>query len=146
MHCRNAAGGHTRYWLILWIFDPPFVQGHIPFLFITCLWNLFSLSQLLSLVFIQIVFTHVEFAENKNSGQWEDFSFLLSLYLLLNFPNIKHIVYLYNRSLAYLAGMKMNYRKSILHSLFKCIDLFFSASRFRDRCMIMVHSKFHTYY
>jgi hypothetical protein len=25
-------------------FDPPFVQGHIiPFLLVTCLWNLFSL-------------------------------------------------------------------------------------------------------
>ena len=40
----NAAGGHTRYWLLLLIFDPPFVQGHIiPFLLVTCLWNLFSL-------------------------------------------------------------------------------------------------------
>ena len=47
--------------------DPPFVQGHIiQFLLVTCLWNLFSLSQLLNLMFIQI-FTHVKFAENKRS-------------------------------------------------------------------------------
>ena len=29
------------------------------------------------------------------------------LYLFLNFPNIKHIASLYNRSIAYLAGMKI---------------------------------------
>ena len=28
------------------------------------------------------------------------------LYLFLNFPNIKHIASLYNRSIAYLAGIK----------------------------------------
>ena len=44
------------------------------------------------------------------------------LYLLLKCPNIKHIAYLYSRSLAYLAGMKINHGKSVLHSLFKCID------------------------
>ena len=38
----NAAGGHTRYRLLLLI--PPFVQGHIiKFMLVTCLWNLFSL-------------------------------------------------------------------------------------------------------
>uniref|UniRef100_A0A673ZFN6 Metastasis associated 1 n=1 Tax=Salmo trutta TaxID=8032 RepID=A0A673ZFN6_SALTR len=31
------------------------------------------------------------------------------LYLFLNFPNIKHIAFLYNRSIAYLAGMKINH-------------------------------------
>ena len=40
------------------------------------------------------------------------------LYLFLNFPNSKHIAYLYNRSVDYLAAMKMNHVKSILHSLF----------------------------
>ena len=45
------------------------------------------------------------------------------LYLFLSFPNIKHIAYLYNRSIAYLAGMKINHKKSVLHSLFKCIDV-----------------------
>ena len=40
-------------------------------------------------------------------------------YLFLNFPNIKHIGYLYNRNIAYLAGMKMNHGKSIdLHVFF----------------------------
>ena len=49
------------------------------------------------------------------------------LYLFLNFPNIKHIASLYNRSIAYLAGMKMNHGKSVLHSLFKCTDdMYFS--------------------
>ena len=44
------------------------------------------------------------------------------LFLFLNFPNIKHIAYLYNRNTGYLAGMKINHGKSILHSLFKCIE------------------------
>ena len=38
----NAAGGHTRYWLLLLII--------IQFLLVTYLWNLFSLCQLLNLV------------------------------------------------------------------------------------------------
>ena len=45
------------------------------------------------------------------------------LYLFLNFPNIKHIALLYNRSIDYLAGMKMNHGKCVLHSLFKYIVL-----------------------
>ena len=32
-------------------------------------------------------------------------------YLFLNFPNIKHIAYIYNRSIAYLSGMKINHRE-----------------------------------
>ena len=44
------------------------------------------------------------------------------LYLFLNFPNIKHIAYLYNRSIAYLAGMKISHGKNRLHSLFKYIE------------------------
>jgi hypothetical protein len=65
------------------------------------------------------------------------------LYLFLNFPNIKHNTYLYSRSIAYMAGMKMNHRKSILHLLFKCRDyMYFSPlPLLRDRCMIVVHSK-----
>ena len=63
----NAAGGHTRYCLLILI-DPPFVQGHIiAFLLVTCLWNLFRLSQLLNLVMFIQIFTHVKFAENKHS-------------------------------------------------------------------------------
>ena len=66
----NAAGG------CYFDFDPPFVQGHIvPFLLITCLWNLFSLSQLLNLMLIQI-FTHVTFAENKQLTVRGHFIFL----------------------------------------------------------------------
>jgi hypothetical protein len=42
--------------------------------------------------------------------------------LFLTFPNIKHIAFLYNKSIAHLAGMKMNHGKSVLHLLFKCID------------------------
>jgi hypothetical protein len=39
----NAAGGH-QILTVTFDFEPPFVQGHIiPFLFVTCLWNLFSL-------------------------------------------------------------------------------------------------------
>ena len=41
------------------------------------------------------------------------------LYLFINFPSIKHIACLCNRSIAYLAGMKMNHWKSILHLIFK---------------------------
>jgi hypothetical protein len=48
------------------------------------------------------------------------------LHLLINIPNIKHIASLYNRSIASLA--EMNHGKSILHSLFKCIDGIFSAA------------------
>ena len=62
------------------------------------------------------------------------------LYLFLNFPNIKHIASLYNRSIAYLASMAMNQGKSILHSLFMyCFPLL------QDRCMIMVHYHFPKY-
>uniref|UniRef100_A0A4W5JIM5 Tc1-like transposase DDE domain-containing protein n=1 Tax=Hucho hucho TaxID=62062 RepID=A0A4W5JIM5_9TELE len=41
----NAAGGHTRYCLLLLILTPPSsVHRHIiQFLLVTCLWNLFSL-------------------------------------------------------------------------------------------------------
>jgi hypothetical protein len=51
------------------------------------------------------------------------------LYLFINVSNIKHIASLYNRNIAYLAGMKINHGKSVLHSLFKCIDdmCFFSS-------------------
>ena len=38
-------------------------------------------------------------------------------YIFLNFHNIKHIAYLYNRSIAHQAGMKINHGKSVLHSL-----------------------------
>jgi hypothetical protein len=31
------------------------------------------------------------------------------IYLFLNFPNIKHIAYIYNWSIAYLAGMRINH-------------------------------------
>ena len=44
------------------------------------------------------------------------------MYLFLNFPNIKHITSLYNRSKAYLAGRKMNHGKGVIHALLKCID------------------------
>jgi hypothetical protein len=44
------------------------------------------------------------------------------LYLSISFPNMKHIASLYNRSIAYMADMKMNHGKSVLHLLFKCID------------------------
>ena len=43
--------------------------------------------------------------ENKSDG-----SFLQARpTIFINFPNIKHIASLYNRSIAYLAGMKMNH-------------------------------------
>ena len=65
------------------------------------------------------------------------------LFLFVNFPNIKHSASLHNRSKAYLAGMKINHRKSVFHSLFTCIDnmCFFPLPLFRDRCMIIFHSK-----
>ena len=44
----------------------------IQFLWVTCLWKWFSLSQLLNLVMLIQIFTHVKFAENKCSWQWED--------------------------------------------------------------------------
>ena len=57
---------------------------------------------------------------------------LALLYLFLNFPNIKHIAYLYNRSIAYLAGMEIKPQGK---------SHFFPLPLFRDRCMIMVLSK-----
>jgi hypothetical protein len=33
------------------------------------------------------------------------------LYLFINFPNVKHIASLYNRTIAYLAGMNINHRE-----------------------------------
>jgi hypothetical protein len=62
----NAAWWPHQILTVTFDFDPPCVQGHILFLFVTCLWNLFSLCLLLNLMFIQI-FTHVKFPENKSS-------------------------------------------------------------------------------
>ena len=62
-------------------------------------------------------------ATNKKTRIPSAFYRLGLLYLFLNFPNIKHIAYIYNMRIAYLAGMKMSHVKSSnLHSLFKCID------------------------
>jgi hypothetical protein len=48
-------------------------------------------------------------AANKKRSIPSAFYRLGLLYLCLNFPNIKHIAYIYNRSIAYLTGMKMNH-------------------------------------
>jgi hypothetical protein len=57
------------------ILNSPPVQVHIiPFMLVTCRWNLFSLCLLNFVMFIQI-FTHVKFAENKCSWQWEEVPF-----------------------------------------------------------------------
>ena len=61
-------------------------------------------------------------ATNKKTRIPSAFYRLGLLFLFLNFPNIKHIAPLYNGSIAYLAGRKMNHEKINLHSLFKCID------------------------
>jgi hypothetical protein len=61
-------------------------------------------------------------ASTKKRRIPSDFYRLGLLYLFPNFPNIKHIAYIYNRSIAYLAGMKMNHGTSVLRLLFKCID------------------------
>ena len=67
----------------------------------------------------------------QSDGQSDPISFLQArpTIFLLNFPNIRHIAYIYNRIIAHLAGMKMNHGKSVLHLLFKCIDYaFFSTA------------------
>jgi hypothetical protein len=45
-------------------------------------------------------------AANKKTRIPSAFYRLGLLYLFLNFPNIKHIAYIYSRSIAYMAGMK----------------------------------------
>ena len=42
------------------------------------------------------------------------------LYFFLNIPNIKHIASLYNMSIAYQAGMKMDHRKSVQYFFSRC--------------------------
>ena len=60
-------------------------------------------------------------ASNKKRRIPSAFYRLGLLFLLLNCPNIKHIACIYNSSITYLAGMKINQGKSVLHSLFKYI-------------------------
>ena len=48
-------------------------------------------------------------ATNKKTRIPSAFYRLGLLYLYINFPIIKHIAYIYNRSIAYLAGMKINH-------------------------------------
>ena len=48
-------------------------------------------------------------ASNKKRRIPSAFYRLDLLYLLLNFPYIKHIGYIYNMRVAYLAGMKINH-------------------------------------
>ena len=50
--------------------------------------------------------------ENRVMASTENrrISFLLGLlYFFLNFANTKHIAYIYNRNIAYLAGMQINH-------------------------------------
>jgi hypothetical protein len=78
----NAAGGHTRYWLLLLILTP-----------LCSLYSIFVrhmsvelvqfLSQLLNLVMFIQIFPHVKFAENKCSWQWEDVSFFAELKIII---------------------------------------------------------------
>ena len=72
----NAACGHTRYWLLLVILTPlcsgrPYSisVSHMSVELVQ------FMSQLLNLVMFIQIFTHVKFAENKRSWQWEDVSF-----------------------------------------------------------------------
>ena len=46
---------------------------------------------------------------NQKTRIPSDFYRLGLLYLFLNFPNIKHIAYIYNRNIAYMAGKKINH-------------------------------------
>jgi hypothetical protein len=66
------------------------------------------------------------------------------LYFLLNIPNMKHIASLYNRSIAYLTGMKINCGEKLLPSLFKCIDYiyFFPLPLFRDNDPFEIKTNF----
>ena len=77
----NAAGGHTRYWLLLLC---PFVQGHvIPFLLVTCLWKLFSLC-LSCWILCSYKYLHMLGLLKINAVDSErTFLFLLSLYIQL---------------------------------------------------------------
>ena len=95
----NAAGGHTRYWLLLLILIPLFQGLIILFLLVTCLWNLFSLCLLLNLMFIQI-FTHVKFAENKHIWQWEDVSFFAE-FILTHYYHVHLLSMLYHKLLSF---------------------------------------------
>uniref|UniRef100_A0AAZ3P6U6 Tc1-like transposase DDE domain-containing protein n=1 Tax=Oncorhynchus tshawytscha TaxID=74940 RepID=A0AAZ3P6U6_ONCTS len=63
----NAAGGHTRYQLLLLILTPPLFRDTFFHFCSSHVWNLFSLCQLLNLVMFIQIFTHVKFAENKRS-------------------------------------------------------------------------------
>ena len=64
----NAAGGHTRYRLLLLILTPLCLWTHyfIPVSHMSVELDQF-MSQLLNLVLFIQIFTHVKFAENKRS-------------------------------------------------------------------------------
>ena len=80
----NAAGGHTRYWLLLLNLTPPFVQGHIvPFMLVTYLWNLSSLRLSSWILLCSYKYLHMSSLLKINTVDSErTFLFLLSLYYL----------------------------------------------------------------
>jgi hypothetical protein len=64
----NAAGGHTRYWLLLLILTPLCSGTHYSISVSHMSVELVQfMSQFLNLVMFIQIFTHVKFAENKRS-------------------------------------------------------------------------------
>ena len=93
-------------------FDPPFVQGHIfPFLLVTCLWNLFSLSQLLNLVVFIQIFTHVKFAV-CSSSQYSDVS--------LNSNGISHSLFVSTQHLVNAVLRLLSFLLDIIPWEYRC--------------------------
>ena len=72
----NAAGGHTRYWLLLLILTSLCSRTHYSISVSRMSMELVQfVFQLLNLVMINQLFTHVKLAENKRIWQWEDVYF-----------------------------------------------------------------------
>ena len=79
----NAAGGHTRYWLLLLILTPLLFRDTFFSISVSHMSEelVQFMSQLLNLVMFIQIFTHVKFAENKRS--FYEFILRYSLYSAL---------------------------------------------------------------
>ena len=78
----NAAGDHTRYWLLVLTLLCSGIHYSIYVRHMSVELVQF-MSQLLNLVMFIQIFTHVKFAENKYCWQWKEVYFFCWVYILL---------------------------------------------------------------
>ena len=87
MHCSSYCSWWPHQILTVTLdFDPAFVQGHIiQFLLVTCLWNMFSFSQLLNLVMFIQIFTRLL---KINAVDSEDVSFFAEFIRTISYDHV----------------------------------------------------------